>query len=244
MATSPNNWLFNSFENLLRSAACPLRSLRSRTCQWRNQRKCRIRAKGFWVHGMALRPCRKLTPSWLHVWPDSGSIAFITCDGNHTPPSHETGGHDARGYKWMKEEWEEEWRQAGQGQSSVAKRMSSERKNEMWEHTKESGKAKWFKDLRGGEKAVTHELEKSVTHVTSSTASQEPLWDCDTGQIIHVQLGSREKRISLTELCITSNNRHCQIMRQERLQHPAALPGSNCLPPRCGGARQNYNFST
>lgn len=100
MVTSPNNWLFNSLENIPCPAACPLRSLQGRTCQWRNQRKCRIRAKGFWVHGMALGPCRKLAPSWLHVWPDSGSISFISYDWNHTPPSHETGGHDVRGYMY------------------------------------------------------------------------------------------------------------------------------------------------
>lgn len=33
---------------------------------------------------MALGPSRKPTPSQLHVWPDLGSISFITCDGNHT----------------------------------------------------------------------------------------------------------------------------------------------------------------
>lgn len=158
MVTPPNNWLFNHLENILCPAACPLRSLPGCTCQWRNHRKCRIRAKGFWVHGMALGPGRKPTPSRLHVWPDLGSISFIACDGNHTPLSHETGRHDAQGYKWMKEEWEEEWRQAGQGQRSVAKRMNSEKKNEMWENTRESGTAKWFKDLRGAEEEVMDEL--------------------------------------------------------------------------------------
>lgn len=49
---------------------------------------------------------RKLTPSPLHVWPDLGSISFITCDGNHTAPSHETGGLDAGGYVREREEEE------------------------------------------------------------------------------------------------------------------------------------------
>ena len=74
----------------LRPTACPLRSLWGFTCQWRNQRKCRIRALGSW--GWLWGPSGKPTPPGLHVWPDFGSISFITCDGNHTPllPSHKT----------------------------------------------------------------------------------------------------------------------------------------------------------
>lgn len=59
---------------------------------------------GLWVHGMSLRPCRKQKPTWLHVWPDSGSKFFPKCDENHTPPSHDTHQHDAHGHKLMRSE--------------------------------------------------------------------------------------------------------------------------------------------
>lgn len=82
----------------------------------------------------------------------------------------------------------------------------------------------------------------------STTMSQEPLRDHDTGHIIHVKTGGEGKkwclcgRISLTELCFKSNKKHCQNMRQPRLHHPAALSGSISLLPHHGGVTGNYFF--
>lgn len=70
--------------------ACPLRSLWGSTCQWRNRRKCRIRALGSWDGSGALQENRHHQCSMCGLI--SISISFIACDGNHTPllPSHET----------------------------------------------------------------------------------------------------------------------------------------------------------
>lgn len=80
----PNNQLFNSLETILSPTSCQSRSRPGRTCQWCNQRKCRIRALGSWNVSGALQetdttqaPC----VAWfgLHIfyymwWKPYGSI--------------------------------------------------------------------------------------------------------------------------------------------------------------------------
>lgn len=53
--TPPNNSLFNNLETILSPTSCPRRSHRGCTCQWCNQRKCRIRTLGSWNVSRALQ---------------------------------------------------------------------------------------------------------------------------------------------------------------------------------------------